>query len=210
MTQHVYARLAGFQLAVIPKAPFRIQHTPDPPDAIDVEYHSPDGRLFACLIPDSGGYRSKVNQQTRSLYDVLDVDAGPDLDHWRIETSKFTCCWPAGYTICSNNFPQDPSPFDLLGPHREMIYVQQPKRLPDVAEMCAPTQKVIRVERTDTSEWIELAYDYDGTPWRQRHEVLTLAGDRIAVTMQAPEEFADAASAVARDVAQSLAAYEEG
>ncbi|MEW4528297.1 hypothetical protein [Maioricimonas sp. JC845] len=210
MTHHVYTRVCGFGLTVVPRAPYRIRHAPEPPDAIDVEYDSPEGERFARLIPDNGGYRSRISPQTSSLYDVLGIEAGPNLDRWRIETSVFTCCWPAGYTICSNSFPQDPSPFDLLGPHREMIYVQRPRNLPDVAELSAPGQTVVRIERTGTSEWIDLAYEHDGQKWRQRHEVVTLDGERTAVTTQAPDEFADEAVSAARAVAESLAPYQEG
>ncbi|MCA9038574.1 MAG: hypothetical protein KDA91_25790, partial [Planctomycetaceae bacterium] len=116
MPQHVYARLTGFGLAVIPQAPFRIQYAPGDGDAIDVQHQSPQGQRFARLIPDQGGYKSKIDQYTDSLYEVLDVEKGPDTDQWRIETTIFTVAWPRGYVLCSNNFPQDPGPFDLVGP----------------------------------------------------------------------------------------------
>jgi hypothetical protein len=208
MTQHVYARVAGFKLAVIPRAPFRISVAPQPPNAIDVEYRAPSGALFARVIPDDGGYKSKTDQYTPSLYDVVDIEPGPDIDHWQIESSIFRCDWPSAYTIASNNFPSDPAPFDLLGPNREMIYIQHPKNVPAVTEMCAPNQTVIHIERSSESEWIELAYDHEGTPWRQRHEVIAFPDRRIVITMQAPHKFAEQAALVAQEVALSLKPYE--
>ncbi len=206
MTQHVFARVAGFCLAVVPRAPYRIQHAADSSTAIDVEYQSPTGRLFARLIPDNGGYKSKLDQHTQSLYDVLDVETGPDINHWRIETTVFTCCWPIGYVLCSTNYA--PSPFELLGTNGELIFIRHPKRVPDVAVMCAPGQTVINLKRNAESEWIDLEYNHDGLPWRQRHEVVTLSGSRIAVTMQSPMQFANDAAIAAQQVAQSLASYE--
>lgn len=207
MTQHVFARVAGFQLAVIPRAPFRLKHANEPPTAIDVEYESASGQLFARLIPDNGGYQSKLDQHTQSLFDVLDVETGPDINHWRIETTIFTCCWPLGYALCSNNFPNDPGPFDLVGNNNELIYIQHPDNLPDVAELCAPNQTIINIERTAESQSVDLEYDHHGLRWRQRHEVTTLLGRRIAVTMQSPSQYADDAVMAGHQVAQSLAPY---
>jgi len=210
MTQHVYARIAGFGLVVMPRAPFRARHADDPAMAIDVEHDSPQGRLFARVIPDNGGYQSKIDQHTESLNDVLDVEAGPDAHDWRIETSVFTCCWPRGYLLCSNNFPEDPGPFDLVGIHNELIYIQKPKTMPDVETMCGPNQKILNVQRHAESEWIELEYEHEGTPWRQRHEVVTLLGQRFAVTMQTPLSFARDAVDVAREIATSIRSNESG
>ena len=207
MTQHVFARVAGFQLTVVPRAPFRIRHAGSPPNAIDIEYHSPNGQLFARLIPHDGGYKSKIDQHTESLFDVLDVETGPDINHWRIETTIFTCCWPLGYALCSNNFPNDPGPFDLVGPNNEMIYIQHPNNLPDVAELCAPDQTVVNIKRNAESEWIDLEYDHAGLKWRQRHEVITLLDRRVAVTMQSLSQFADDAVIAAQEVTRSLTPY---
>src|SRR5205085_9281107 len=125
MHQHVYARLAGYHLAVIPQAPFRIQRTEGQAPAIDVEYFASSGTLFARLIPHEGGYKSKLDQYTKSLYDVLDVEDGPE-GEWQIQTSAFTCAWPNGYTLCSTHFPENPVPFNLFGPNNEAITVQCP------------------------------------------------------------------------------------
>ncbi len=204
MTQHVYARIAGFGLAVMPRAPFRAGCPGEPATAIDVEHDSAKGRLFARVIPDGDGYESQIDQHTESLSDVVDIEAGPDTGEWRIETSVFTCCWPHEYMLCSNNFPDDPGPFDLVGVHDELIYVQKPKVMPDLEAMCGPDQKVLDVQRGEDSEWIELEYAHEGVAWRQRHEVVVLHEQRFVVTMQSPAEFAEGAVRAAQQVARSL------
>lgn len=204
MAQHVYARIVGFGLAVMPRAPFRAGYADEPATAIDVEHHSEKGVLFARVIPDGAGYKSKVDQHTKSVLDVVDIEDGPDTHNWRIETSVFTSCWPHGYMLCSNNFPDDPGPFDLVGVHDELIYVQKPKVMPDVEEMCGADQTVLDVQRGEDSEWIELEYVHEGVSWRQRHEVITLRDQRFVVTMQAPAECAEQAVGVAQQIARSL------
>lgn len=208
MTQHVFARVAGFKLTIIPRAPYRLRYAEASPNAIDVEHFSPGGRRFARLIPDNGGYQSQVDQQTRSLFDVLDVEPGPDLNQWQIETTVYTCDWPRGYALGSTRYPEDPAPFDLIGSHRELIYIQHPRRLPDVAQMVAPNQVVVAIERTPDRESIDLEYEHDGIPWRQRHEVVSIADDRFVVTMQSPLPFAEDATRAAQQVARSLVRYE--
>jgi hypothetical protein len=208
MTQHAFARVTGFGLSVIPRAPYRIQYADETSHAIDIEHQSPNGPRFARLIPDNGGYKSKIDQHTESLFDVLDVESGPGINQWRIETTIFRCCWPSNYALCSNNFPNDPGPFDLVGTNHEMIYIQRPDNLPDVAKMCAPHQTVINIERSAESEWVDLEYDHEGLLWRQRHEVITLLGRRVAVTMQSPSQFADDAVIAARQISRSLTSHE--
>ena len=188
----------------MPRAPFRARHADGPAPAIDIEHDSPAGRLFARVISDNGGYHSKIDQCTKSLSDVVDVQRGPAIDEWRIETSIFTCCWPQGYQLCSNSFPDDPGPFDLIGVNDELIYIQKPKVLPHVEKMVAPNQTVVDVHCGHESEWIELEYDHDGESWRQRHEVVLLLGERFVVTMQSLSDSVEATVDAARQVARSL------
>lgn len=162
------------------------------------------GTLFARVIPNEGGYTSKIDQYTQSLYDVLDIDVGPDIDAWRLETTVFTCVWPHGYAVCSNNFPDDPGPFDLRGPNNELIYIQSPRELPALEAMRTPTQKITHIERRGESGWIELEYTHDGAPWCQRHEIVALPNRRLVVTMQTPRRCQERATTAAVEIAGSL------
>ena len=204
MSQHVYARLAGFRLTVIPDAPFQIKRVDTASNAIDVEYLAPGGTLFARVIPQDGGYISKIGQYTQSLYDVLDIDVGPDIDEWRLETTVFTCDWPHGYAVCSNNFPNDPGPFDLLGPNNEMIYIQSPCKMPALEAMRTPNQKITHIERRGEFGWIEMEYTHGGEPWCQRHEIVALQNRQMVVTMQAPRRFKKRTATAAVKIAGSL------
>jgi hypothetical protein len=183
MNQHVFTRIAGFRLCVIPRVPFRICRADAEPGGIDVEYHSLNGGRFARLLPKDGGYTSLLDDRTESLFDVLDVEPGPDLDYWRLETTVFTCAWPEGYALHSNNSPEAPGPFDLVGGNDEVIYVQHPRQLPAIEEMCAPNQSIKQLVKDSDSEWIELEYTHEGSPWFQRHEIVSLPEQRVAVTL---------------------------
>ena len=88
-----------------------------------------------------------------------------------------------------------------------MITIQHPKTIPDIEQMCAPGQTVLHVQRTPESDWIDLAYEYEGAAWWQRHEVVPFPDRPIAVTMQAPLEVASDAIAAAQLVAHSLAPF---
>ncbi len=210
MSQHVYTRLGGFRLTVIPRAPFRIERTESVHDAVDVSYHSPRGRLFARLIPHEGGYKSQIDQHTASLYDVLDVEPGPDLDDWRLKTSVFTCAWPRGYVLGSNNFPHDPSPFDLVGKNHEMISIQQPRNMPALEAMCGPNQTIEHIEKSAEGEWIDVEYSHNGDEWMQRHQIVAAEDLRFVVSLQAPRPHFSMAAIAALQVAQSITPYEEG
>jgi hypothetical protein len=95
----------------------------------------------------------------------------------------------------------------ILGANGEMIFVQCPRSMPAVEEMCAPGQTVKRIERSGRFQWIELEYRHDDRMWVQRHDVLALSGRTMAVTMQAPEPFAQGAIIAARELARSIVPF---
>lgn len=210
MPQHVYARVSGFGLTVIPFAPFQMIRSDEVDHALDIQHSQQQHRLFARVIPDGDGrYKSQIGQATESLYDVADIAPGPHSTDWVIETSVATCRWPAGYELCSNNFPDDPGPFDLIGPYQELIYTQQPRRMPDVKDMCAPGQTVLDIQHTPASDWIELQHSHEGAMWFQRHEVVKTLQHPMAVTSQCRAEFRTGTTAAARQVAESLTDFED-
>jgi hypothetical protein len=206
MSQHVYIRLAGHHLLVMPQAPFRIQRTEGEPTALDVEYFATEEPRFARLIPHEGGYQSKVDQHTTSLNDVLDVASGPPLTDWEIQTSVFCCAWPLGYALCSTNFPADPGPFDLVGPNGELIFVQSPAHAPALDQMVAPGQQIVRIEH---GQWVELSYAHDGETWLQRHQIMRLLNRPFVITMQAPHEHAKTTIDATLQIAATLRMAED-
>lgn len=211
MSQHVYIRLHGYSLVVTPRAPYQILRTRDAGELtagaadIDVEYFTQDKTLFARLIPDlSGGYRSKIDQVTPSIYDVFDVEAGSQTGDWEIETSVYACGWPAGYSIVSNHFPRDPGPFDLKGPGGELIYFQTPAQAPDVTKLQAPGQQIVRLDRTPAANSIVLGYQMDGESWRLCHMVFKAVHRDVVCTAQSPAASSEACFDVCRQLATSF------
>ena len=110
MPQHIYIRLSGFGLSLVPFAPFRAGQSEDGPASLDILYFTATGEQFTRVIADgNGGFTSKIDENTRSVYDVVEISAGPALPKWIIQTSVFSCDWPVEYEVVSTDFPRDPN-----------------------------------------------------------------------------------------------------
>src|SRR5262249_15527559 len=137
--EHVYTTVCGFGLRVIPKAgPYRYRLGASPAE-VDVEIRVGDSWLFARVVATDGGYRRKLSPATPALASVADVEMGPRLDEWWLDTSVFRVPMIAGWTAMS---AEGPCPFDLLGPGGSLIFVQTPRHIPPLAQMRAPGQSV--------------------------------------------------------------------
>jgi hypothetical protein len=176
---HVFTVVSGFGLRVIPRAPYRLVHGPGAQE-LDIHHTSVEGPRFARLIADGvRGYKSKIDQYTHSLADVLSVEKGPVQGAWQLETHQFRLVFPENFAL--HSVPGDsPSPFDLVGPEQTLIYVQAPAKMPSLTGLCGPGQKVSQTG----SNWIELIYEHEGNRWWQRHE---LSG-RLVLSAQGPEK----------------------
>lgn len=191
----------------MPLAPFRVLRSDEDADALDVEHESDAGPRFARLIPDgSNGYTSKLDADTPSLREALEVGPGPAAAEWRIATSVFTCLWPAGFAVCSNQFPRDPGPFDLIGADGETLWVWTPRTAPPLEELRAPYQRLHASGSVGDVRWAEFVYEHEGETWIQRHCETHALGARAFVSVQALAASADAARQAALDVARSLEA----
>jgi hypothetical protein len=210
MAQHVYARLSGFGWTLVPLAPYVIERLYDRPNAVLVRHESPDGLREALLVFGGNLPDVELGEGTQALAEVLDLQEGPHLDHWRVETTVFTCRWPEGFTLASPASPG--TPFELHGPDGALVYVQGPirvDRLPPLTEMVGPGQSVRCHGRTARGGWVELEYEHQGQPWRQTHRAMEDAsGYALVVSAQAPVGAAGLAEAAAVDAAASLAPYE--
>ena len=182
---HVYVAASGFGLRVIPKsAPYRYALATAPAE-LDVERSDGRSWLFARLIPDRDGYKSKVAQNTSALGDVVDVVEGPPWDRWWLETSVYQVPLPAGWIAMSAN---GPSLFDLVRPDGALIFVQTPSRVGSLSDIRTPDQQVVSTGADADSAWVELAYTHEQREWRQRHHLRRLGGVNLIVTAQAPTE----------------------
>lgn len=180
----VFTVASGFGLRLVPRAaPYRFTLSPVPP-GIDVERATADRWLFARIVPESGGYRSELDEHTASLADLVDVQPGPDVRQWWAETSRFRIPMLPGWTLQASGEPNAPIVLDLLGPQGMLVYVQTPASLPDLAEMAGPGQQVVASGDGPRSRWVEVRYVYGGEPWAQRHHVVQVGALGLVVTAQ--------------------------
>lgn len=101
--------------------------------------------------------------------EVVQVAEGPKTTHWTIETPAFRTVWPVGFNL---RYPiASKTRFDLVGPENALIFVQGPilnQELP--ASMAVEGQTEVAKGKTAAGhDWVELAYEIQGSPWRQRH-----------------------------------------
>lgn len=183
--QHVWTVLSGFGLRAIPFAPFRAALGPNP-RSLDLESDASGEERFARVIADGeGGYASKLAEETPSLFDVVEIEAGPQSDHWRLETHAFSARLPGSATLHSTP-ADDPSPFVLTGPGGIALYVQSAAKAPPLEAMAACGQTI----SARGEDWIALEYEHDGAAWVQRH---SLRAEGLVTTVQSPQAFADSA-----------------
>ncbi|GAA4719687.1 hypothetical protein [Phytohabitans rumicis] len=196
---HVFARLAGYGVVLMPHWPYALERPQDGSDAVRVTRWTADGPRQAMIRPG----------QSVAGGDAVGVEAGPEHDYWLVETSIFGVRWPAGFTVESSQDPDDHTPFYLRGPGEATIYPQGPvpsQRLADPGALVGPGQKVLdRRAANGGATVLELAYEHDGEPWWQGHWTVRFGEDRLLViTAQARHGHAAPTRAAAEEAAASL------
>lgn len=135
MRQHVFARLSGFRYTLLPLAPFRFEQLSNSPRSITAWHFAASGTRQATVSLDGDPPAIELADGTARLDEVLGLLEGPDLDHWRIETTVFSIRWPEGFAFQSSPEATPPG-FDLHGPEGTLLYLQgplPPSRLPALA-----------------------------------------------------------------------------
>lgn len=179
---HAFVRIAGFNLVILPWDLFTGKVVND--CHLDIELQS--GK-FARIIPDNGGYQSKVDSSTtKSLHEVVEIGALATPPKWQIQTSLFACDWPAGLTLITSAFPENPALFDLCSADRLMISVQTPRNIPELSSMCAADQKMVHMESDAAHPFVLLSYCHAGEDWVQRHSVVTVGKQQVILSAQCP------------------------
>jgi hypothetical protein len=192
---HVFTAIAGFGLRVIPRAPFVAIQGPNPGD-LDIEHRSPGGRRFARILPQGQGrYKTLLDQRTPAPGDVFTVEPGPASTGWQLDTGPYRVLFPKRFAL--HSVPAgSPSPFDLVGPGGSLIFAQSPGEIPDPREMCGPGQRIVKSGK----EWVELAYELEGKPWWQRHQIC----GQVVFSAQAPSEHAGTLLSALKEMLESL------
>ena len=160
-SEHVWVRLSGFGLKVLPMKSFRASYSDQEPRCLDVELA--DGR-FARIIPDNGGCKSKIDRSTTaSLFEVVEMGQGVDLDRWWIETKLYSIDWPAGLTLHSD----DIAPIELANDDGVLCYAQSLKGNPALHTLRGHGQGIIEQSSNDGVPSVLLSYEHDDAHWRQ-------------------------------------------
>jgi hypothetical protein len=204
-------RLCGYGLSLTPlsNATFRWMRNTNPPGVI--ASGRPNGAEEAKLVQvilGEGGNQLTLGKGVGKAEEVVEVAEGPDARQWIIETPLFRASWPNGLDLRSPLASR--TRFDLVGPQSDgtLVFVQEPSRCDErvLDEMAAEGQTEADRGKTSAGHaWIELRYEFQGTPWRQRHYARPLSRERcFVVTAQCPEANAASIFAAADELTDSL------
>jgi hypothetical protein len=186
---HVFARVSGCGLIVVPISPYRLERLQGDADALVATRWDGNTRRIAVVRSHLGKLSVELHGAT-SLEQVADVEPGPAGPRWRVETSLYTVEWPDGFAVHSPPDEGGPSMFDLHGPAGSLVYIQGPfvaDNVPAPDQMVGPGQALVDQRREDGRELIELAYAHGGEDWRQVHCIVPFAETHcLIVTAQAP------------------------
>ena len=143
MGTHVFARLSGHGLTLIPLNPYRFERTGGgAADPVRLTHWLPDGERAVTVtprpMPRPGAPQVACAPGTASLDEVGGLQEGPWLDHWRIETALFTLAWPAGLSVVSAKDDSRPPAFELHAEQGAFMFFQGPfseQKLPPLQRM---------------------------------------------------------------------------
>lgn len=125
---HVFVRLSGYQVRLVPYWPYRFARVDADPRAVEVTRWTASGPATAVVD----------TTHPSPVAHVVDIEDGPSTGSWRIETSVFTALWPDGFSVESSQDAADHTPFYLLSAGRAAIFPQEPlpvERVPAAAGM---------------------------------------------------------------------------
>jgi hypothetical protein len=210
---HVFARLSGHGLTLIPLSPYRFERAGSGAAAAVRLTHEVPGAMRAVTVtprpmPRPGPPQVACAPGTPSLDEVGGLQEGPWLDHWRIETALFTLAWPDGLALQSARDDSRPPAFELHGEQGAFMFFQGPlsePALPPLQRMAGLGQRVAGTGEGPGYRWVELHYRHEGRDWVQRHALIALRpGQTLVLTAQAPAEVAARTMALMEEVARSV------
>lgn len=163
----------GLSLAPPPDTVFRWQHNANPPGIIASTLNPADPKKSprrVQVILSEAGHQLGLGHEVEKAEEVIQISEGPRAEQWTIETPIFRTVWPAGLDL---RYPlASKTRFDLLGPDDAIVFVQSPvaddPQILDTMRAEGQTE-VARGKTSAGHPWIELAYEFQGSKWRQRH-----------------------------------------
>lgn len=195
---HVFVRLSGYTVRLVPYWPYRFAHVDADPRAVEVTRWTATG--LATAVVDA--------THASPVADVVDILDGPSTGSWRIETSVFTALWPDEFTIESSQDAADPTAFYLLSAGQAVIFPQGPlpaERVPSPADLVAVGQTLVDRWRVGGIEVVELEYQHEAERWWQSHWLIPHGDQHVLIlTAQAPAREVTLTRAAAELVATSV------
>jgi hypothetical protein len=199
---HVFARLSGHGIVVVPRPHFRIDRVAGAPDGT-LRIADASGEEIVDLLLVARGERSCAK---------ADVHRGPRTGAFRIETGITTCAWPRDFALSHD--PDDISPFLLLGPREAMVWIAGPiarAKVEPIEKLVEGSQSVRAVAEAQGASRIDVDYDHDGERWWQRRYVIAW-GDpssetALVISGQARAEDEAQTSAAVDEIERTLAPY---
>lgn len=186
----------GFSLAPVPGTAYRFMHNANPFGVV-VSARLSESPVSKApvkqlqIVLSEAEPKVVLGQGVTKAAEVVQVSDGPASKQWMIETPMFRTTWPDGldlrYAFASK------TRFELVGTGAEntIVFVQEPAESEHADERILDTMATdgqSEVSRGKTSaghEWIELAYEFEGKQWRQRHYKRSLKpGKYLVVTAQ--------------------------
>ncbi len=212
MSEHVFARISGYHLTILPLVPFEYRQSVDDDHLLVLSHTASSTTKQATLRVGDDGYRVELAPNTASLDEVADLTPSARAGAWVIETSVFTVSWPRNFAFVSPPDAGNPSVFDLIGSDNALIYFQGPfqtTRLPALADMRAPGQAITATGTMNERQWVEFAYEHEAVAWLQRHYVIPFSSHRaLVLTLQAPQKQASHSIDAADNMIETLAPVE--
>ena len=201
-----YVRLSGHGVCVTPRPPFALHR-------VDVEG---DGEALEVMV-EIGGVESASRVEPAAVTAARSeafgaVEPGAVAGAWRVEVGGvYAVPWPAGVSVVSAPEPLEPPFFLFRIAAGALVYVQgpfAPGGAPSESALAGAGQTTVARGQRGPARWVELAYEHDGEPWRQRHYLRPFGGGAsIAVSTQAREALAPRVHEIADQVVAAIAPY---
>ena len=202
-------RLVGYGLRITPIGPFHWYQMVEPQGINASRYiKTQDGRTLrthqALLLVKNGTIETQLQGDTNKESLVFKKESGPQSQQWLIETPRFQCTWPSDFAL---RYPAaSGTMFDLVQPDNSLIYVQGPHANDkvDINDVADATQTVV-ARGISPCPWTELAYEAEGSRWKQRYYAVNYDGSqKLVVTVQAPMAKCDDVFAIATELAATM------
>jgi hypothetical protein len=197
---HVFARLSGFGLTLVPIWPYRFHRDGD---SVTVTHFANAGERTVTITP---GTANPIGSAQGPAEEVVDVKLGPPTDSWRIETSRYSVEWPAEFEIDSPSADDTSSLFALFGPDEALIQLAGPypkERIRPFREYAAKGQTIVAHVRQPQYDLLRLDYLHGGVEWRQSYHFVAFSGAVLIVQTQSVGKGAEFAERAAELVALS-------